>query len=227
MERKGENFFAAAKRDTMTRIYEEDRESFLAGFSKEQLIKELDEQGVYTATYRLIDTGTPMYVNMKATRMQGSGNRIIMGISIIDVQMRKQEQQRQLQRDRETLARVMALSEDCLCLYTVDPDTGRFAEYSATEAYASLGIDKTGDDFFQQSLINGRYVIHPEDLPVYLASFNRDNVMEAIRREGMFKLQYRLMINGEDQPVSLRIAAFHEGDEAKLVAGVRAWRNRR
>ena len=39
----------------------------------------------------MIDTGTPMYVNMKITRMQG-GNRIILGISIIDVQMKQQVQ---------------------------------------------------------------------------------------------------------------------------------------
>ena len=79
----------AVNRDTMTRIYEEDRAPFLNLFSKESVIRELDAQGVFTTTYRLIDTGSPMYVNMKITRMPG-GNRIIMGISIIDAQMQKE-----------------------------------------------------------------------------------------------------------------------------------------
>ena len=226
MERHGENFFAAVERDTMTRIYEEDREAFLAGFSKQKLIRELDEQGVYTATYRLVDTGAPMYVNMKITRMHPSGNRIIMGISIIDAQMRQREQIRQIQQERDTLAKVMALTEDYLSLYMIDSDTGRYVEYSTSDEYERLGLAKGGKDFFLQGVIEGRRFIHPEDLPRYLERFSRENVMDEIRKNGAFKLQYRLMINGEAKPVTLRIAPFQEGNEEKLVAGVRAWRQR-
>ncbi len=74
----------------MTRIYEEDREPFLALFTKERVLRDLDTKGVFTTTYRLIDTGTPMYVNMKITRMHG-GNRIILGISIIDAHMKEKD----------------------------------------------------------------------------------------------------------------------------------------
>ena len=82
MERHGERFFAAVERDAMIRIYEDDRDCFLRVFTKENIIQELDHKGVFTTTYRLIDTGTPMYATIKATRMPG-GNRIIMGISIV------------------------------------------------------------------------------------------------------------------------------------------------
>lgn len=227
MERHGENFFAAVQRDTMTRIYEEDRETFLAGFSKEKLIKELDTQGVYTATYRLIDTGTPMYVSMKITRMHTNGNRIIMGISIIDAQMRQSEHIRQIQWERDTLARVMALSEDYFSLYMIDPDTGSYVEYSASDEYRSLGLAREGEDFFLRGIEDGKQNVYPADLSTYLARFTRENIMRAIREEGAFKLQYRLVIGGEPRSVSLRISAFRDGGEEKLVAGVRAWRRRR
>jgi len=227
MERHGENFFAAVQRDTMTRIYEEDREPFLAGFSKEKLIRELDAQGVYTATYRLIDTGTPMYVSMKITRMHPNGNRIIMGISIIDAQMRQSEHIRQIQRERDTLSRVMALSEDYLSLYMIDPETGSYVEYSASDEYERLGLAKEGEDFFLRGIEDGKRNVYPADLSTYLARFTRENVMHAIQQEGAFKLQYRLVIGGEPRAVSLRIAPFRDGGEEKLVAGVRAWRRRR
>ena len=89
LERHGTDFFEASRKATMTRIYEEDREPFLTWFTKENVIQALDEQGVFTTTYRLIDTGMPMYVNMKITRMPGT-NRIILGVSIIDSQMKQQ-----------------------------------------------------------------------------------------------------------------------------------------
>lgn len=91
MERHCEDFFETCRRDAR-RIYEEDREAFFAAFSKEQIIKALDEHGAFTATYRLMDTGIPIYVNMKVTRMQPGGSRIIMGVSVVDAQMKQQEQ---------------------------------------------------------------------------------------------------------------------------------------
>ncbi len=227
VERHGGSFFEAFRRDTLTRIYEEDREAFLAGFSKEKLIRELDTQGVFTATYRLIDTGTPMYVSMKITRMHPNGNRIIMGIGIIDAQMRQSEHTRQIQRERDAMAKMMALSEDYLSLYLIDPVTGSYIEYSASDEYERLGLSKEGEDFFLRGIEDGKKNVYPADLSMYLSRFNRENVMRAIRQEGAFKLQYRLMIGGEPRSVSLRLSSIKQGDEEKLVASVRVWRRRR
>ncbi len=83
MERHGEHFFDTARKDMENLIYEEDREAFLAGFSKEKMVKKLDRQGVYNVTYRLVDGGVTRYANTKVTRMQG-GNKIILGVSIMD-----------------------------------------------------------------------------------------------------------------------------------------------
>ncbi len=189
-------------------------------------LKWLDEQGVFTSTYRLIDSGAPVYANMKLTRMPG-GNRIIMGISIIDAQMRQREQMQQFQQERDTLARVMALSEDYLSLYSVDPETGAYVEYSASDDYASLGFGKAGEDFFTQGIADARRTVYPADLNRFLERFNRENVLREIRENGVFKLQYRLVIHGQPRPVTLKIARFQDGGETKLVAGLRAWRVRR
>ncbi|MBR0367166.1 MAG: EAL domain-containing protein [Clostridia bacterium] len=223
VERHGSDFFESAKRDTMTRIYEEDRAAFLAWFSKENILRELREQGVFTATYRLIDTGAPLYANMKITRMPG-GNRIIVGISIIDSQMKQKKRQEELQKERDMMIRVMALSDDYLSLYTVDPDTGRFIEYSSSDDYDTLGVAKEGSDFFGQSIANADRYFYPDDIPAFRRRFTMENVMREIRKNGSFKTQYRLMINGVPQPVTLKAALFNEGEEQKLVVGVRAWR---
>ena len=107
MERHGEDFFSVATRDTMTRIFEEDREPFLARFSKEKVMKELDARGVYVATYRLIDTGVPMYASLKITRMHPNENRIIIGVSIIEDEIRRKEEDER-ERERNTLFRRIA-----------------------------------------------------------------------------------------------------------------------
>ena len=89
MERHGIHFFAAVRRDTMTRIYEDDRPFFLNWFTRENVLAELDTHGVFITTYRLIDTGKPMLVSLKVTRLQGT-NRIILGVSKVEDQASRQ-----------------------------------------------------------------------------------------------------------------------------------------
>ena len=224
--RRGEDFFESAKRDTMVRIFAEDREPFLNVFTKENVVRELNAQGVFTTTYRLVDTGKPMYVNMKITRMPG-GNRIIMGISIIDSQMKQKERQEELQKERDTMARMMALSDGFLSLYTVDLETEKYFEYSSTDDYSSLGVAKEGTDFFARSVSDAERVFHPEDVPAFREIFTRENVMREIRENGSFRTEYRLMFGGRPRPVILKAALFKEGEEEKLVVGVRAIVRRR
>ena len=219
--RHGVDFFASARRDTMTRIYEEDRESFLRQFTKERVLRDLDKQGVFTTTYRLIDTGKPMYVNMKITRLHG-GNRIILGISIIDANVRQEKEFEKLQQERETLVRLMALSDGYLSLFTVDPKTGHYLEYSSSEDFDSLGAEKDGTDFFGQAYQDAFLYCYPPDRERFQQQVTMDNVLREIRRQGKFSIHYRLIIRGEPRPVTLRAALFKDGGEEKLVIGVRA-----
>ena len=223
MERHGENFFAQVIRDTNIRIYEEDRERFLAGFTKENIIRELNEQGVFTTTYRLIDSGEPLYASMKINRMESGSNRIIMGISIVDSQMKQNAERDRLLMEEEAYARILAMSGDYLTLYTVDPDTGHYFEFSATNKYEALGFEKEGDDFFRKGRIDGEKTVYHEDLPEYLARFTRESVLHEIREKGAFRMRYRLVIDGEPTPVVLKIVPVRERDGNKLIVGVREW----
>ncbi len=221
MERHGENFFEES-RLAADRIYKEDRENFFAVFNKENIIHDLDEQGVFTTTYRLMDKGYPMYVNMKITRMQTSGNYIIMGVSIIDAQMKSKEYLHEVQNERNALARLMALSDDkYLSIYVIDPETDTYIEHDATKEYESLSLEKRGENFFEKSVENSRKVVFSEDLHFIQERLTKENILKEIKEKGVFFIRYRLIINDDPIPVSLRIAMIHEDGKDKLVAGVK------
>ena len=226
MERHGNDFFESAKRDTMTRIYEDDRELFLTFFSKENIIKELDEQGVFTTTYRLVDSGKPVYANMKITRLEGS-NRIILGISIIDSQMKEREQLEKAKRERATLARIMAIIDDYLSVYAINPDTGHYYQYTASDSYESFGFASEGDDFFHRGQEDGKKVVYQEDLPMYLDRLDKDIILKEIEEHGEFKIHYRLVMKEGPHPVTFRVVPFRDGERELLLASVRAWRKRK
>ena len=225
MERHGEDFFKECL-EASDRIYEEDRAAFFAVFSKENVISELDLHGTFSTTYRIMDTGTPMYVSMKITRMQQSDDHIIIGISIVDAQMKKKESVDEIKKNRDALVRIMALSDDYLSLYTIDPETEKFVQYSSTSEYEKLNFAKQGEDFFRKGIEDGKRVVHPDDLQMYLEQLKKEIVLNEIRDHGSFIMHYRLMIDGIPKQVGLKIAMIHENGKDKLVAGVKYWKER-
>ena len=220
VERHGENFFQASRAETMARIYSEDREWMLRTFTKENILRELDRQGVFTATYRLMDSGAPVYASMKIMRMQSDDSHIIIGVSIVDSQMKQKAYLDELARERDTLARVMALSDNYLTLYSVNPENDRYIEYNATDEYRTLGLAQEGEDFFNASIRDSQKAIAPEDLPAFMERFSKENILREIRENGAFHLQYHLIIRGKLTPVHLKIVSIRESAGERLVVGV-------
>ena len=226
VERRGMGFFEQARQETTTRIYAEDRELFLSWFNRENILRELDEHGVFTSTYRLVDTGVPVYMNMKVTRLPG-GNHIILGVSVVDSQMKQREALQLIRKERDALAGVMAIAEDYISIYSVDPRTGEYFQYDASDEYNSLGLTRKGKDFFEECIRDGKQVIHEDDLPMFMKRLSRDGILREIRENGVFKMHYRLMLHGMPRNVTLKIVSISEGENERLLAGVRAWQERR
>jgi len=219
LQRHGGDFFESARRDTMTRIYAEDREPFLALFMKENVLRDIDRQGVFTTTYRLVDTGTPMYVNMKITRMHG-GNRLILGVSIIDAHMKQQEEEKRLRQEKVSLGRIAALSPNYMVLYTVDPATGRYTQYSPSNEFEEFGLASQGEDFFADVVADAPKAIATEDMERHLRAMTRDNMLRDIRDNGAFVHHYRMIMDGKVVPASLRATLIQESDGEKIILGV-------
>ena len=68
--------------------------------------------------------------------------------------------------------------------------------------------------------------MHPDDLHRHLEEFTKENVLQTVREKGVYTLNYRLVIQDEPVPVTLKIVIAPEKDGDFLIAGVRAWSDR-
>ena len=122
--------------------------------------------------------------------------------------------------ERITFSRIaQALAGDYLYIYIVDPDTEAFVEYSASGEYAQLGVEKSGEDFFALSRRNMERVVCPEDLGRVLAVFNKETVLAILRRDGIFTMKYRLMLDGEPVYISMKATLLEDEDGSHLIIG--------
>jgi len=220
VERKARNFFAASRRDAAAVLHEDDRERFIENFTKENVIRQLDEQGAFVLNYRQIENGNPVNLRLRATRMAGDPDHVVIGVSNIDAEVKQEEAAERVREEREAYARVMALTGDFVCIYTVDPETDRFLEYIAGSDMNELGIAKEGEQFFETSRSNAPKIIWPEDLERFLSLFTKARVMHAIKRSGMFTLRYRMKIRENPVFVTMKAALVHEKDGDRLIVGV-------
>ena len=220
IERHGDSFFAAAREDARTHVWREDQDEFISAFTRENIEAMLDAQGTFTTTYRLLMNDAPVWVSMKAIRMQGDRSHVIIGVSNVDTQMREREALRKIEEERGTYARFNALMQGCVCIYTVDPETGRYMEYSATEDYAGLGVQKSGDDFFAQSRKESVRLLYPEDLEKFQTMMTRERILEEIAKNGSYTIQYRMMVDGEPRYYSAKAVLSREKEGTQIIIGV-------
>ncbi|MBQ9607048.1 MAG: EAL domain-containing protein [Lachnospiraceae bacterium] len=219
-ERHGEDFFNEARKDTEVFIYEADRASFLEIFTRENVMKNLDEQGVFVHTYRLMKDGVPTFVNMKIVRMRNEDRHIIIGVNNVDTQMRAQETIERLKEEQITYSRIAALMGNYIAIYTVDPNTGNYMQYSASDDYSELGTSRAGIDFFSDSRADVKKVIHPDDLDYFMSVFSKEKILERTEKGGVYKINYRLMLNNDAVRVSLRAGMVDEQDGRQLIVGI-------
>ena len=220
VERHGTDFFSASLRDAKGVIDPKDLERFTSTFTKENVLRSLDENGAFTITYRLLIGEPSVYVHLKAVRMSRDKDHIIIGVSNIEAQMKTQMKMRKLQEEKVNFARLSALSGNAICIYFVNPETEEFIEYAATSDYKGLNTANKGEDFFEKSREKSKRAVHPDDQELFNALFTKEKVLEEIKANGLFITSYRLMLDGQPRYVTLQGGLVDENEGQRLIIAI-------
>lgn len=221
LPRTSDNFVQFSREIFEHIVYPEDRERFLENFTKEKVLSALSSHHTYTITFRMLFENIPTYVHLKVTRMiEEEGHHVVIGISSVDEQMKAKEAYEREHHASMTYSRVaQALAGDYFSIYVVDPDTDHFVEYSATEKYDELGVEKAGDDFFNTSRRNMSRIIYDGDRDRFMGIFTKERVMSILERDGSFTMKYRLMFGEDPVYVSMKATLLADKDGRHLIIG--------
>jgi diguanylate cyclase (GGDEF)-like protein len=220
VENRGKDFFEQSRKNALDLVYKDDREMFESSFSKENILRSIALRGAFTLTYRLIIDDKPTYVSLKAVRTKPDIDHMIIGVNNVDAHMRRKEALERMKEEQTTYSRIAALSGDFICIYTVDPVTNNYVEYSINEKYNRLNLPIQGDDFFDESFRLSEQYLYEGDLEKFRSCWSKENILKEIEKNGMFKLKYRLMIDGKPAKVYLKGALVEEKDGPQLIIGV-------
>ena len=217
---RGWHFFEVCRLETEKIVYPDDRAAVIRAMDRKTLVAALDRNRTFVMTYRLISESGPIYVSMRISRMEDDERYIVLGVTDIDEEMRQRRAVERVKEEQIASARISALNGDLLCVYVVDPQTGRYREFSASASFETFAQAKEGPDFFAAAREAARTCSHPEDLNRFLSIFTPENILSEIERHGIFTLSYRLMLNGSSLYVQLKAAMVEEKEGRRLIVGI-------
>lgn len=219
--RRGKDFFESCVREAGEYIHPEDREAFIRTMDRKALAESLEKSSHFELVFRRMADGKPLYVKMTVTRMEDDKRFIVIAVSDIDELMKQRQAEEQIREERVVYARLHALTGNFICVYVVDPQTGRYREFSATDDYTdSFAQAKEGEDFFNTVREAAGQFNHPDDLDRFLAAFTKENIMAEIKENGIFTLVYRVLMDDKPLHVQMSAALVEEKEGTRLIVGL-------
>jgi diguanylate cyclase (GGDEF)-like protein len=219
--RRSADFFEGCKRDVKLFVHPDDQEKFVTAMDRDFLTEALKESKVYEMTYRRIKDGKTFYVDMKVSRIEDDDRFVVIAVSDIDELMKRRQEEERIQEERIIYARLQALVGNFIVVYVVNPETDEYREFSATDEYSeNFAQAQTGKNFFEKVREVAHSFNHHDDLDRFLSVFTKENVMEAIERNGVFSFGYRLMKEGTPIYVQMKAAMVEEKEGSRLVVGL-------
>ena len=92
MPETGDNFFSDFRENSIKKVYAEDQNRVFIALTMENALAEVEKNGIFTLSFRLVTEGEPRYVKLKAAIVdEKEGRRLVVGVNDIDAQVRQEE----------------------------------------------------------------------------------------------------------------------------------------
>lgn len=219
-----------------TMVAEQDQERMQVQIGLPYILEQFKTKDQFSVNFlRKLESGPRHYrVDFGKVYMPDGRVGVTMGFRDVDDEVKQEnamrkalqdakkaeEEYRQVAEERITYEKIaQALAGDYFSIYVVDPDTQTFVQYSATEEYDNLGVEKAGEDFFGVSRKNMGRIIYEEDKERFLGTFHKDKVLSILERDGSFTMKYRLMSGGMPIWVSMKATLLEDEDGRHLIIG--------
>ena len=200
---EGEDFFKTAEEDIKRFIHSADKDNVLDQLKKDTLYKNLKESGAIRINYRQKLGDDYQWVSMIVVHPRNDSNHFIVGVVNIDKQMKREQSMLEESEIYNEIA--MALAAGFVAIYHVNIETNEYTEYNASGHYKKSSLGSQGKDFFVETKKNMEKDIYPEDLPMMSVAMDKDYILNNLDVNGSLQLNYRLMIDGKPNYMTLSV----------------------
>lgn len=111
LPKDGRDFFNVTRELSLGLVHPKDLDRFMHAFTRENVLEEIERNGLFVLTYRLMIQEKPVYVRLKCSMVEeAEGRRLIVGINDVDAQMKQEQEYEKLLAQAQKKAMVDALT---------------------------------------------------------------------------------------------------------------------
>ena len=215
---EGRDFYAETRENVDKYVHPDDREFARSLYQKETMLKTLDEKKSYSYKYRLMIDGQPRYFQFTVIRGNDDRNFVLCEKDIDDEitaeNIRLENQKKHVTFSQ--IAEILAGNYDVI--YYVDIEDSSYISYECRNIYGKLDVQKSGDDFFAESLNDITQIVHKSDRDLVRGFMDRDHMISTLKDQKSCSIDYRVVAFNITHYV--RMTVWKTTDETHYIIGI-------
>ena len=214
----GKDFFKEAQASIEDCIYPDDREYAKSFYNKETMLKNLEGRRSFSFKYRVLINKEPRFFLFTVMRESNSQYLIFYEKDIED-ELLAEKKQKENQKQSITFTQIAeSLASIYDVIYYVNVADSSYVCYHANDIYGQLEINRSGDDFYGESLTNIPQMIHVQDREKLSDFINKDNMISTMENHKDCSINYRMIVSGK--PQYTRMTVRKSSDGTHFIIGV-------
>ncbi len=189
----GRDFYAETRLNIDKYVHPDDRDFAHDLYQKETMLKTLEGKKSYSYKYRVMINEQPRHFQFTVMRANDDMHFILCEKDIEDEitaeNMRLEDQKKHVTFTQ--IAEILAVNYDVI--YYVDANDSSYISYECRNIYGEVEVQKSGNDFFEDSRNDISNIVHKNDRDFVLRFIDRDHIISTLKNQKSCSLDYRIV----------------------------------
>ena len=215
---EGHDFYEETRLNVERFVHPDDREFARNVYTKETMLRILENRKSYSYKYRLLINGQQRHFLFTMMRAP-DGKNIIISEKDIDDEMTAENIRLKNQKKQVTftqIAEILAVNYDVI--YYVDIKTSNYISYECRNIYGEVEVQREGTDFFADSSLDITNIVLKADRDTVLDFVNKENLACTLMNQKSCHLDYRIVAFKKTHYV--RMTVQKTSDETHYIIGI-------
>lgn len=215
---EGRDFYEETRLNVERFVHPDDREFARNVYTKETMLRILEDRKSYSYKYRLLINGQQRHFLFTMMRAP-DGKNIIISEKDIDDEMTAENVRLKNQKKQVTftqIAEILAVNYDVI--YYVDIKTSNYISYECRNIYGEVEVQREGTDFFADSSLDITNIVLKADRDTVLDFVNKENLACTLMNQKSCHLDYRIVAFKKTHYV--RMTVQKTSDETHYIIGI-------
>ncbi|MBP3741641.1 MAG: GGDEF domain-containing protein [Treponema sp.] len=207
----GKDFFTDALQSLKECTYPDDLEYAKSFYNKETMLKNLEGKRSFSFKYRVLINNKPRFFLFTMMRESNSQYLIFYEKDIED-ELNAERAQKENQKQNLTFGQIAeSLASNYDVIYYVNITDSSYVCYQVNNIYGQLEVNRSGDDFFTESLNTIPQITHEQDCEGLSEFINKDSLISKMENHKDCSITYRLIVSGKSHYTRMTVRKSSDG----------------